>query len=82
MRLDWYDRALLSFVLEAGLPSEPSLDRTAPIHFGMSAGRIAQRFDAVVDLYTAPPVPLDESDLELLRRASRYRDEAAEAPPR
>ena len=39
----------------------------------MSARRIIQRFEAVVDLCTSRQLPLEQSDLELVRRAASYR---------
>ena len=42
MHLDWYDRSILSFVLEAELLSATSRNETTPVQFGISARRIAQ----------------------------------------
>jgi hypothetical protein len=75
MRIDWYDRGILSFVLESELLSGPQRDATTPVKFGIDAARITKRFNAVVDLYDSRLLDsLEEPDLELMRRATRYRD--------
>ncbi len=82
MHMDWYDRSILSFVLESALLSTPAREDDTPVQFGLSARRITRRFDAVIDLYGSRRLPLDEPDLDLLRRAARYRATAGTAPAR
>jgi hypothetical protein len=82
MHMDWYDRSILNFVLESALLSAPTRKDDTPLEFGLSARRIAQRFDAVVDVYASRELPLEEPDLDLLRRAARYRAAPGAAPAR
>ena len=78
MRLDWYDRSTLCFVLDGGLASATPRNPGTPVQFGISAGRIAQRFEAVVDLYTSQKLPLEEADRDLVRRAACHREGGGE----
>lgn len=52
MHLDWYDREILTFVLDRaahpGVPDEESFSR-----FGIASHRVMRRFDAVIDNPTA-----------------------------
>ena len=82
MHMDWYDRSILSFVLESGLLSAPLRKDDTPLQFGISARRITQRFDAVIDVYASRQQALDQPDLDLVRRAARYRATAGTAPAR
>jgi hypothetical protein len=72
MHMDWYDRSILSFVLDTSLLSRPT-GGTAVVNFGMDAGRIGHRFDAILDVYGSHQIPLEDTDLELLARAVNYR---------
>ena len=72
IHLDWYDRRILAFVLN--WPSAEELpEGECRNWFGISPRAVMRRFDAVVDVYVSHHVPLDESDLDLISRASRYR---------
>jgi hypothetical protein len=72
MRLDWYDRQILTFVLDwAPNPQPPNGE--ALVQFGIDAHRVMRRFDAVVDVITSRQVPLEEADLNLVRRAEGFR---------
>ncbi|CAN5362840.1 hypothetical protein BH09ACT8_BH09ACT8_04470 [soil metagenome] len=73
VHMDWYDRSIVLFVLDTGLLTRPSNSATV-VEFGMDARRIAQRFDAVLRAYASNQFILDDADLELVRRAVRYRD--------
>lgn len=75
MHMDWYDRSILSFVLDTSLLSRPTKG-TAIVHFGMDARRIRRRFDAILDAYGSHQIPLDDTDLELVARAVNYRGSA------
>ena len=72
MHLDWYDRQILTFVLGWAPNSEPS-DEEAFLQFGIDARRVMRRFDAIVDVFTSSQVPLEEPDLNLVRRAAGFR---------
>jgi hypothetical protein len=72
MHLDWYDRKILTFVLDFAPKSEPPNDESLA-GFGINAGRVMRRFDAVVDVFTSRQVPLEEADLNLVRRAACFR---------
>jgi hypothetical protein len=74
MHLDWYDRSILTYVLDSGLRSRAEVSDDTPVHFGITAGRIAARFDAVLDVYASRQPLLEQPDLDLVRRAARYRD--------
>jgi hypothetical protein len=80
--MDWYDRSILTFVLESALLSAPVREDDTPVQFGLSSRRLTQRFDAVLDVYASRQVPLDEPDLDLVRRAARYRATADTVPAR
>ena len=71
MKLDWYDRGIVSFVMESGLSPAQSGDDGKPVAFGIDARRILHRFSAVVDL--SERFDYEGSDQALLRRAARYR---------
>lgn len=71
MRLDWYDREILTFVLNGTAPAGPRND-AALSHFGIAANRVMRRFDAVVDVFTSHQFSLDESDLTLVQRAASF----------
>lgn len=74
VHIDWYDRGILSFVLESRLLSLPQRDDSTPLKFGIDAVRITKRFNAVVDLHDSRRLDsLEEPDLELVQRATRYR---------
>jgi hypothetical protein len=81
MHLDWYDRSILSFVLESALPSATQ-NAELPMYFGIGARRIWQRFDAVVDTYASGAPPLDRPDRDLVLRAADYRAAVGRAHPR
>ena len=76
MHLDWYDRSILSFVLESALLSKPH-NGTSPVQFGLDARRIARRFDVILDAYGSRHLPLDDADQELVCQAVRYRTSTA-----
>lgn len=71
MRLDWYDREILTFVLDRtsrpGPPHEESFSR-----FGIAPHRVMRRFDAVVDVFTRHQFALEEADLSLVQRAAQF----------
>lgn len=71
MRLDWYDREILTFVLDrtprSGPPNEESFSR-----FGIAQHRVMRRFDAVVDVFTTHQFPLNEPDFNLVQRAAQF----------
>lgn len=71
MRLDWYDREILTFVLARTAPAEPPNDE-ALSRFGIAASRVMRRFDAVVDVFTSRQFPLEESDSTLVQRAASF----------
>lgn len=72
MRLDWYDRRILEFVVECGARSQPTDEQTFAC-FGISAQRVMRRLDAVIDLDDTPGLPLGEPDRGLLKRARALR---------
>jgi len=76
MHLDWYDRSILSFVLESALLSKPH-NGTSPVQFGLDSRRIARRFDVILDAYGSRHLPLDDADQDLVCRAVRYRTSTA-----
>lgn len=76
MHLDWYDRSILTYVLDSGLPVPTARSDDRPTQFGITADRVAARFDAVLEVYASRHPLLDQPDLELVRRAARYRDTA------
>jgi len=76
MHLDWYDRSILSFVLESALLSKPH-NGTSPVQFGLDSRRIARRFDVILDAYGSRYLPLDDADQDLVCRAVRYRTSTA-----
>jgi hypothetical protein len=71
MHLDWYDRRIVSFVLDSDLLSRP--DESTCVQFGMDARRIMKRFDAVLDVSASQQLPLDAADMDLVNRARQYR---------
>jgi hypothetical protein len=71
MHLDWYDRRIVSFVLDSDLLSRPN--ESTRVQFGMDARRIMKRFDAVLDVSVSQQLPLDAADLDLVNRAMQYR---------
>jgi hypothetical protein len=75
MHLDWYDRKILTFVLDCAPNSEPRNGDTFA-GFGIDARRVMRRFDAVVEAFTSHQVPLEEADLNLVRRAAGFRPAA------
>ena len=75
MHLDWYDRGILTFVLDWAADAEPS-DAESVTRFGIDAHRVMRRFDAVVDVFTTHQIPLEESDLTLVHQAALYRSNA------
>ena len=81
MHLDWYDREILTFVLDRTPRSVPANDASFA-RFGIDAHRLMRRFDAVVDVFTTHQVPLDASDLNLVERAARYRIAVQDAAAR
>jgi len=72
MRLDWYDRRILEFVVECGPCSQPTDEQTLAC-FGISAQRVLRRLEAVIDLADAPGTTLGEPDRDLLKRARAVR---------
>jgi hypothetical protein len=72
MRLDWYDRRILEFVVECGPRAQPTDEQTFAC-FGISAQRVMRRLDAVIGLDDVPGMPLGESDRDLLKRARALR---------
>ncbi|WP_157625867.1 hypothetical protein [Mycobacterium sp. 155] len=72
MHLDWYDRCIVSFVLDSDLLSQPNRENTRA-QFGMDASRIMKRFDAVLDVSVSQHLPLDAADMDLVNRAMQYR---------
>jgi hypothetical protein len=71
MHLDWYDRRIVSFVLDSDLLSLPN--ESAQVQFGMDARRIMKRFNAVLDVSVSQQLPLDAADMDLVNRAMQYR---------
>jgi hypothetical protein len=71
MHLDWYDRRIVSFVLDSDLLSRQ--DKETRVQFGMDTRRIMKRFDAVLDVSVAQQLPLDAADMDLVNRAMQYR---------
>ncbi|MEE6165085.1 MULTISPECIES: hypothetical protein [Mycobacteriaceae] len=71
MHLDWYDRRIVSFVLDSDLLSQPN--ESTRVQFGMDARRIMKRFDAVLDVSMSQQLPLDAADMDLVNRARQYR---------
>lgn len=76
MRLDWYDRRILEFVVECGPRSQPTDEQTLAC-FGISAQRVLRRLDAVIDVVDSHQVLLGETDRELVRRAVSVRGASA-----
>jgi hypothetical protein len=74
MRLDWYDRRILEFVVECGPRAQPTDEQTLPC-FGISAQRVMRRLDAVIDVVGSQQLPLGENDRELVTRAMTIRAE-------
>jgi hypothetical protein len=72
MHLDWYDRRIVSYVLDSDLLSLPNKESTR-VQFGMDARRIMKRFDAVLDVSVSQQLPLDAADMDLVNRAMQYR---------
>lgn len=72
MRLDWYDRRILEFVVECGPCSQPTDEQTLAC-FGISARRVMRRLDAVIDLHAVPGTTLGEPDRDLVKRARALR---------
>jgi hypothetical protein len=72
MHLNWYDQRLLAFVLDWAPRSEPP-NHESRGWFGVDTRRVMRRFDAVVDVCTTHPIPLEEPDLSLVRRAVDFR---------
>lgn len=69
VRLDWYDRRVLNFVLEWEPGSVPSDDATH-VHFGIDSTRLMRRFDAILDAYARKALAASDDDEILLRRAN------------
>jgi hypothetical protein len=74
MHLDWYDRRILTFVLDWAPQSEPPDDESF-VNFGIDSRRVMRRFDAVVDVFDA--IPLEEADQKLVRRAANFRPQVS-----
>ena len=72
MHLDWYDRKILTFMLEWAPQSEPPREQSYA-HFGIDARRVMRRFNAVIEAFSSNEMPLAEADLHLLRRAAQFR---------
>jgi len=72
MRLDWYDRRILDYVLTCPSDTGPS-NGEAMTRFGIDSNRLLRRFDAVVEAYTSNHLPLDEPDLRLVQRSASFR---------
>ncbi|KAA0099493.1 hypothetical protein CIW49_07690 [Mycolicibacterium sp. P1-18] len=72
MRLDWYDRRILEFVVECGPRSQPTDEQTFAC-FGISAQRVMRRLDAVIGLDDTPGTTLGETDRDLLERVRALR---------
>jgi hypothetical protein len=72
MHFDCYDRRILAFVLDRA-SDNPLRENDCRSWFGISPRAVMRRFDAVVDVYTSPHVPLDEPDSQLLGKAERLR---------
>jgi hypothetical protein len=70
MRLDWYDREILTFVLDQDQRSDPS-EEASFSRFGIAPRRVMRRFDAVVEVFTRHQFALEEPDLKLVQRAAR-----------
>jgi hypothetical protein len=75
MRLDWYDRRILEFVVECGPRAQPTDEQTLAC-FGISAQRVMRRLDAVIDVVDSHQLRLGENDRELVTRAMTIRAEA------
>lgn len=75
MRLDWYDRRILEFVVECGPRAQPTDEQTLAC-FGISAQRVMRRLDAVIDVVDSHQLRLGENDRELVTRAITVRAEA------
>ena len=75
MHLDWYDRGILTFVLNWAPDAEPPNDESFT-RFGIDAHRVMRRFDAVVDVFTTHQIPREESDITQVHQAARYRSVA------
>jgi hypothetical protein len=75
MRLDWYDRRILEFVVECGPRAQPTDEQTLAC-FGISAQRVMRRLDAVIDVVGSHQLGLGENDEELVRRAAVTRAHA------
>ncbi|MDT5069363.1 MAG: hypothetical protein QOK02_5518 [Mycobacterium sp.] len=76
MRLDWYDRRILEFVVDCGPGRQPTDEQTLAC-FGISAQRVMRRLDAVIDVVDNHELRLGETDRELVRcavlvRATRH----------
>ena len=72
MHLDWYDRRILTFVLDHEARSLLP-EKECQGWFGMRASGVMRRFEPVVDAYAPYQTALDESDLNLLNLAARRR---------
>jgi hypothetical protein len=68
MRLDWYDRRILEFVVECGPGCQPTDEQTLTC-FGISAQRVMRRLDAVIEVVDGHQLRLGDTDRELVRRA-------------
>jgi len=75
MRLDWYDRRILEFVVECGPRAQPTDEQTLAC-FGISAQRVMRRLDAVIEVVDSHQLRLGEKDRELVTRAMTIRAEA------
>ena len=72
MRLDWYDRRIVEFVIECGPHPRPT-DAQTHACFGISAQRVMRRLDAVINLVDNPGLALGETDRDLLQRVRALR---------
>jgi len=72
LRLDWYDRRILEYVLRWAPYSGPPADE-AFVQFGLNPDELGRRFCAVVDAFARELESLERSDRELLDRAARFR---------
>jgi|RhiMetStandDraft_4_1073278.scaffolds.fasta_scaffold711840_1 hypothetical protein len=77
LHLDWYDRRILSFVLDWAPQPEPPNDESL-VNFGINSRRVMRRFDAVVDVFDT--IALEEADQNLLRRAADFRPHVPRQP--
>ena len=74
MQLDWYDRRVLTYLLDSCDTAMPS-DDEALVSVGLNCARLLRRVDAVIDCVATQDVSFVEPDMTLVRRAAcRRRD--------